>query len=313
MNIPRQHPIIAALIALLATLTSCYTATESTPRIKVEDKKLLEPTIEQLVIDNNFTHAGCHTWLDGKAFISIEDKLSPMLRPEGHLLSDDKDMKGKTFYYRGYRQENIYGNKAVVYLLYECDGNLYSYYTGKSIEEIEQMDYLPLIPTLIDVDAVAMARSLFVGKQLYILTSHWYNMQGEVIAGRHHIPVVVKAVEPGNNVLPLAIIFSDDRNNEAQVFITTKSSTYTQMLSFDKLFSYENPRNAYPDMTDEVWNAITESQLLKGMTKQECRMSIGIPAEVKKVATYNGLKEQWLYNSGAYLFFSDGILEEFRQ
>ena len=299
------------LLALSTTLISCYTATESIPRIKV-DQEVYQPTIEELVIDNNFVHKGCHTWLEGKAFVSIEDELSPMLRPEGNAPATNTGFKDKTFFYKGYREENIYGNKAVVYLLFTCDNYTYSYYTGKSINEIKDSNYRPLIPSLIDMDDVAMARSLFVGKKLYILTNHWYNKQGEVIQGRHLVAVDITAVEPGNSVLPLAIHFTDDRGTEALVYITTKSSTHTQMLSFDRLFAYKNPRNSHSEISDEVWEAITESRLLKGMNKIECRLSIGLPAEVSKIPTYNGLKEQWLYNNGAYLFFSDGVLEEFR-
>ncbi len=308
-----QQLLIYFLLILVLQLTSCYTATESTPRIKIEKEEEYKPTIEELVMDNNFVHKGCHTWLPGKAFVSIEDALSPMLRPEGDAPLFDSGLMGKTFFYKGYREENIFGNKEVVYMLFECDGHSYSYYTGKSIKEVKASDYRPLIPSLIDMDDVAMARSLFVGKQLYILTNHWYNLQGEAIQGRHLTAVHIKAVEPGNNVLPLAIHFIDDRGSEAIVYITTKSSTHTQMLSFDRLFSYKDPRIAHSEITDEVWQAITEGRLLKGMTKNECRLSIGTPAEVNKIPTYNGIKEQWLYNSGAYLFFSDGVLEEFRQ
>ena len=307
----KKQLLTYTLLLLTVTLASCYTATESTPRIKV-DQEVYQPTIEELVIDNNFAHKGCHTWVEGKAFYSIEDKLSPMLRPEGNATIADNGLKNKTFIYKGYREENIFGDKAVVYLLFECDNNTYSYYTGKSIEEIENSNYRPLIPSLVDMDDVAMARSLFVGKKLYILTNHWYNMQGEAIQGRHHIAVDITTVEPGSNVLPLAVHFIDDRGIEAMVYITTKSSTHTQMLSFDRLFSYKDPRNEHPEITDEIWSAITESRIVKGMTKNECRLSIGLPAEVNKIATYNGIKEQWLYNSGAYLFFSDGVLEEFR-
>ena len=307
----KQRPLTYAMLLLIATHTSCYTATESTPRIKV-DQEAYQPTIEELVIDNNFAHMGCHTWVEGKAFISIEDDLSPMLRPEDNAPMSDNGLKDKTFFYKGYREENIFGDKAVVYLLFECNNYTYSYYTGKSIEEIKDSNYRPLIPSLVDMDDVAMARSLCVGKRLYILTNHWYNKQGEVIQGRHHIAVNITTVEPGSNVLPLAIHFTDDRGVEAKVYITTRSSTHTQMLSFDRLFSYKDPRNEHPEITDEIWCAITESRIIKGMTKNECRLSIGLPAEVNKIATYNGIKEQWLYNNGAYLFFSDGVLEEFR-
>lgn len=302
-----------SLFLSVLLLCSCYTATESVPTIKDRDVPEHKPTAEELVMENNFAQQGCHLWSNGKAFISVEDYLSPMLRPEENTPFMESGLKGKTFYYRGYRVENTYGDKELVYLLYECDGNTYSYYTGKSLQEITDMNYQPLLPSLVDVDDVALARSLFVGKQLYILTNQWYDGQDELMSGRHYVPVTVAAVEPGNSVLPLAIHFVDDRNVSAHVYISTKSSLRTQMLSFDRLFAYTNPRDAYPEVTDNVWQAITEGRLLKGMTKMECRLAIGLPTETKKIATYSGLKEQWLYNTGTYLFFADGILEEFRQ
>ncbi len=292
---------------------SCYTATESTPRIKIDKDIIRHTSAEELVMDNNFVEQGCHSWITGKTFVSVDSRLSPVLRPEESNGQNDADLLGKTFVYRGYREDNIYGNKAVVYLLFECEGRYYSYYTGKSMQEIETSNYQPLIPSLVDMDIVALARSLFVGKKLYIKTNRWYTLQGELMQGRQLVPVTVIAVEPGNNVLPLAIQYVDERGVQAQVYITTKSSSQTQMFSFDRLFAYDNPRQQHPDITDEMWQAITEARLLQGMTKVECRLSIGTPSEVKKIPTYSGLKEQWLYNSGAYLFFSDGLLEEFRQ
>lgn len=302
-----------SLLSMLVLLCGCYTATESVPTIKEKDIPVHNPTAEELVMENNFAQRGCHTWSEGKAFISVEERLSPMLRPVGNIGLVESGLLGKTFVYRGYHVENTYGDKDIVYLLYECDGNCYSYYTGKSSQEIAEMNYLPLLPSLVDADDIALARSLFVGKELYILSDQWYDAQGELMSGRHHVPVTITAVEPGNSVLPLALLFTDDRGTQARVYISTKSSQKTQILSFDRLFSYENPRNAYPDIADEVWQAITEGRLLKGMTKAECRMAIGMPAETKKIGTYSGLKEQWLYNTGTYLFFSDGVLEEFRQ
>lgn len=279
----------------------------------VDDNIIYTPTTEELIIDNNFIAQGCDKWVEGKTFTSIDDRLSPMLRPEGDTPLTEVGFMNKSFVYRGYRQENIYGNKEVVYLLYECNGNTYSYYTGKSMQEIIDAQYQPLIPTLIDMDAVAMARSLFVGKQLYILTNQWYDSNAQLMNGRRFVAVEITAVEPGNSALPLAIHFADSHGKKGCVFITTRSSSKTQMLSFDKLFSYDNPRLKYPDITDVMWNAITEGIVIKGMNKTECRLAVGLPAEVKKVPTYSGLKEQWMYNDGSYLFFSDGLLEEFRQ
>ena len=318
----KNHPYICmmkqsieyiAFLVVSLLLVSCYTATESTPRIKVDKDIIRRITAEEAVMDNNFVEHGCHTWLTGKTFTSVDSRLSPVLRPEDNDVSDEVDMMGKNFVYCGFREDNIYGNKDVVYLLFDCEGSKYSYYTGKSMQEIETTNYQPLIPSLVDMDVVAMARSLFVGKTLYIKSNRWYNPQGELMQGRQLVSVRVTGVEPGNNVLPLAISYVDERDVQAQVYITTKSSSQTQMLTFDRLFSYDDPRLQHPDISDEVWKAITEARLMQGMTKVECRLAIGTPSEVKKIPTYSGLKEQWLYNSGAYLFFSDGVLEEFRQ
>ncbi len=310
----KRSCVLILCAVLWSMMTACYTATESTPRIKAEKEELRTPTPEEMVMEYNFVEKGCHTWQEGKTFISIEDALSPMLRPvAGGAIKYESGLMGKQFVYRGYMEENLYGNKEVIYLVYECEGNSFLYNTGKSLTEIQDLNYTPLIPSLIDMDNVAMARSLFVGKQLYILTEYWYNAIGDVIEGRHLIPVEITAVEPGTSVLPLAIHFVDDRGVEAQVYISTKSSSSTQLLSFDRLFSYENPRLKYQHITDAVWNAITEGRLIKGMTKQECRLSVGLPSEINKIPTYSGVKEQWMYNNGAYLFFSDGMLEEFRQ
>ena len=301
------------LYMLLLMSYSCYTATESTPRIgEVEVAKIVK-TEEERVMEMYFVQHGCQTWRQGKAFAYVDDALSPVLRPEKSGAVFEKGLRGKVFTYEGYREENLYGDKALVTLIFSCDSLSYTYSTGKTMTEIAEANYVPLIPSFVDMDDVAMARSLFLGKQLYILTNHWYDETGELFAGRKLVPVTVVSIEPGNNVLPLAISFIDDRGVTGTVFMSVKSSAYTQILTFDRLFSYTDPRTKYKEITDEVWAAVTEARLLKGMTKEECKLAIGLPSEVRKIPTYSGLKEQWIYNTGAYLLFSDGILDSFRQ
>lgn len=292
---------------------SCYTATESTPRIGETEVGKIAKTEEERVMEMYFVPQGCHTWSQGKAFAYVDDALSPVLRPEkgGPLI--DAGLRGKVFTFEGYREENLYGDRALVTLVFSCDGLLYDYPTGKTMSEIAGMDYVPLIPSFVDMDNVAMARSLFLGKRLYILTNHWYDERGDLFTGRKLVPVTVTSVDPGNSVLPLSLSFVDDRGDRGMVFMSVRSSAYTQMLTFDKLFSYANPRERHKEISDEVWTAITEARVLKGMTKEECKLAIGLPTEVRKVPTYSGLREQWVYNTGTYLLFSDGILDSFRQ
>ncbi len=303
---------ILSILSLLLLMMSCYTATESTPRIKVSEVGNIVKTEEELIMENNFLHQGCHTWQPGKAFAYVDDKLSPVLIPEGKGSIVVDGLKGKIFYYEGYKEDNTYGIKPLVTLIFSCDSMRFTHATGKSLAEIEEMNYQPLIPSFVDIEDVAMARLLFEKKKLYILSNQWYDADGELFTGRRYIPVVIDSVLPGNNVLPLSLMFTDDKGRKGRVFMSIKSSAYTQILTFDRLFSFTNPRNRYPQISDTVWTAITEGRLLKGMTKDECKLSVGLPAEIKKIPTYSGLQELWLYNTGAYLLFSDGILDSFR-
>ena len=128
-------------------LASCYTATESTPKIDDTVLKNIEKSEEELIMENNFVKRGCQTWLPGKAFAYVDDGLSPVLRPEENASLSAKGLKGKTFLYEGYREENLYGNKSLVTLVFRCDSSIYTYSTGKSMDEIAAMDPLLLIGT----------------------------------------------------------------------------------------------------------------------------------------------------------------------
>lgn len=301
------------LYAFLVMLSSCYTATESTPKIEDAVVDKIEKGEEELIMENNFVKHGCQSWLPGKSFAYVDESLSPVLRPEENASLSTTGLKGKTFVYEGYREENLYGNKKLVTLVFRCDSAIYTYATGKSIDEIAAMEYTPLIPSFVDWDDVATARDLFLGKRLYILTNQWYDEDNQLFTSRKLIPVTVTAVSPGNSVLPLALSFVDEQGNTGKVFMSVKSSSYTQILTFDRLFSFTDPRAKYESISDEAWNAITRGKVITGMTKEECRLALGLPSEVVKIPTYSGLKEQWIYNTGTYLLFSDGLLSAFRQ
>ena len=301
------------LYAFLVMLSSCYTATESTPKIDDAVVEKIEKGEEELIMENNFVKHGCQSWLPGKSFAYVDESLSPVLRPEENASLSTTGLKGKTFVYEGYREENLYGNKKLVTLVFRCDSAIYTYATGKSIDEIAAMEYTPLIPSFVVWDDVATARDLFLVKRLYILTNQWYDEDNQLFTSRKLIPVTVTAVSPGNSVLPLALSFVDEQGNKGKVFMSVKSSSYTQILTFDRLFSFADPRAKYESISDEAWDAITRGKVITGMTKEECRLALGLPSEVVKIPTYSGLKEQWIYNTGTYLLFSDGLLSAFRQ
>ena len=260
-------------------VTSCFTGVESTKKITMPDTgEIAAQSPEDRFIESYFVQQGCDTWRIGKPFYYTDEKLS-----------FDK-----------------------VVLLFDCEGHKFRYETGKTREEIGRLKYTPLIPPFIDIDDLNMARSLLKDRVLYIKTPMWYNEKSEAIEGRKLIPVRVVDIRPGNNVLPVEVWFEDDKGNQAGVFMSLLSSSRSQYITFDRLFSFENPRLQYKEIQDDAWEQITLGKVKTGMTKAECKLSLGNPNEVKKIPTYSGLREQWIYNSGAYLFFVDDLLADYR-
>ena len=299
-------------IGFLLMVTSCFTGVESTRKITDKEvEKVVEPSREDQFISGYFPQIGCAEWEIGKQFYYTDSLLTPVLRPENGGFSAGS-LQGKIFTYAGYREETLFGDRYEVTLRFTSDGNTYLYRTGKTLPELRQLNYMPLIPPFIDLTDVQTARALLKGRVLYVKTPIWYDDSGSVISGRKLIPVTITKIFPGNSVLPIKVRFTDDTGMVGNVFMSLFTSDQSQFITFDRLFSFDDPRLKYKEIQDDVWDSITREKVRTGMTKDECTLSLGLPAEVRKIPTYSGLKEQWYYNSGTYLFFADGLLVDFR-
>ena len=49
------------------------------------------------------------------------------------------------------------------------------------------------------------------------------------------------------------------------------------------------------------------------MTREECRLALGAPTTLRRIPTYGGMRENWQYSDGVYLYFDDGYLTQYRQ
>lgn len=74
---------------------------------------------------------------------------------------------------------------------------------------------------------------------------------------------------------------------------------------FADIFSIGNLRTKYPDTTEDEWNLISAGEVRKGMTTDQCRLSLGDPIRVHKVM---GKYETWFYERKT-LDFTDKKLE----
>ena len=96
------------------------------------------------------------------------------------------------------------------------------------------------------------------------------------------------------------------------VWMSDKSSTMYGR-DFDALFTSSDPHLSYPIISDETWELITRGQLKEGMTKVECRLSIGSPKSIREKPDQGGMREYWYYDGASYLYFVDGLLSQYRR
>lgn len=60
---------------------------------------------------------------------------------------------------------------------------------------------------------------------------------------------------------------------------------------FGDLFGIGNLKSKYPDISNELWELISQGKVRKGMSTDECRLSLGDPIRIHKV----GSEETWFY------------------
>lgn len=304
-----------ALLLFMLILTSCFTGIENTKKITEKDVvKVTQSMGNTVEVESQYNSVNVDSfpnWTVGKRFYVVDSNLKRVLAPSVGYDMDTLDLEGKTLVYKGYTEGNVFDNEPKVNLRFACDDKEFVYPTNKTIEEIKRQHILLQVPFMIDEELVSRYQNMIVGKEFYIRTSLWYNEKGEMIPGKKFVKVRIDDVLPGDKVFPLRVSFvSDDR--VAYVFMSTKQSSVQNRL-FDNLFSTKDIRLNYPAISDTNWNNIINGTVAEDMTKDECRLSLGMPNNIQERPTNDGLQEYWFYGDGMYLVFFDGLLKQFRK
>lgn len=64
--------------------------------------------------------------------------------------------------------------------------------------------------------------------------------------------------------------------------------------------------------SEKVVKAILGEKIFVGMTAEQARLSWGKPDHINKTVRASGVSEQWVYGSGQYVYFNDGILTSYQ-
>lgn len=293
---------------------ACFTGVESTPKISYSDvkKENIAQRPEQSFL-SNVAPQPPRDWQPGKEFFVSDNKISIMFLPSQD--GNNENLAGKEIYFHAMRPfVNVTGDEITEIEFASPNGKRLIYRDNTPWKDIKEKDALD-VPFTIELSVVEDVKKELVGKTFYAGTPLWYTPDGTMaINGLRHVPVEVVDVKPGNEFYPISVVFRPtDTERQFSMFMTIGSKP-TSTRNFFTLFSFDNPREKYNYISDEVWNLIMHSRVRKGMTREECRLALGAPTTIGQRPSKGGMVEYWQYSDGIFLLFEDGgYLDYFRR
>lgn len=291
---------IATLLVIMSY--GCSTGIESTRKITYSraDKKSIAVTAEEKLMDSIHSEPVLN-WLPGRPFLVADNRASIVYE------SESKDsIKGKTFYFRDISQRTTPGGYAEAVISFTDGKDLWQYGTSKNIKELDNLTSFDM-PMLIDLQSISEINSLLQGRRVWTRSHLWYDENGDKFFGTKFAPVVIDSIMPGDKNFAMRVAISTADHNHAYMYMNFANSG-ADNRTFADLFLLHNPRTGYKHISDEVWQLICAGKVREGMTKEECKLSLGNPKEVNQGHNWNNTIDIWHYSDGTYLRFVDGLL-----
>lgn len=305
-------PTVAVAAGLLALATSCFTGIESTPRITDKDVTRRNVTVtdeDRYLAD--VVPQPLADWQPGKQFFVTDAKISLALEPGGVAPQAGTVMR----YLNSRAVASLTGGDDTELVFADPAGGEAVYRINASPAELAERRVVA-VPFTIEMSMVDSVGSRLVGRELYVRTSLWYDLAGNALTGLKYVPVKIIAVEPGNLVYPVRVVFTVDKYSDcpqsAAVYMSVGDAIHSAR-NFPSLFSFDDPRQRYPLISDENWQRIIHGRVAVDMTREECRLALGSPSHIDRYQGTSAYGERWVYENGVYLIFFDGILSSYRQ
>lgn len=299
-------------IAFSILLTSCFTGVESTPKITYKEvkKQKAQDTPEMHILDAA-TPERPSDWKLGKRFYIADTRAS---RGVWHV--SPTEMTDSLFGHIAILAsvdtvKSLTGEPEIsLTLSIPQKSTEIEYRTNLTLSQWNQADTYTL-PHVIEMSIIDNAQQAMKGNSYYILQPRRYGIEGNDTTGTRYQPVRVIDVKPNTEAIPLRVWFTDDEGHLASIVMSVVGAAAARR-TFDTIFSIDNPRDRYPNITDENWEMIRHGRIILGMTPDECRLALGSPDNLQRIPTSAGMIERWSYNGGIYLQFEDGLLSTFR-
>lgn len=297
--------------ALMPVAQSCFTGIESTPRITSADARRAGVKVTQEArLGASILPESPRSWQPGKQWMVTDNRIA-MIFTGSPACSDS--LGGSVITLSAIKPVVSLTGDSVMQLSFTSPhvASRLDYVTDVKQHEWQSRPSMS-IPFTVEMSAVDRADSLLRGKEYYITSPLWCDAQGNAVPGLHHIPVEITGVRAGTESLPLMVSFIPKGfgdNVPARYIYMTYGTGYAASRNFDRLFTFTNPRQQYPAVTEENWNLIVRSKVAAGMSRNEVRLALGQPDNIDRGATRGGLQmERWSYTNGIYLLFEEDVL-----
>lgn len=293
---------LTGVLLLQVLLSGCFTGVDSTPRITDSQVKrsVAAPSADDLYL-SDITAPRLSQWQPGKRFLVTDPKISLVMN--NRTMENAPSAGSHLSFVRATPQKGVTGLETTILEFSDSISRKFTYTISQPLDTL--LKRTVRVPFTIDLDIVSALKNKLVGNSYYILTPLWLDENGETKRQRKFIPVTVSDLIPGNSAHTAVVIFSDSIGTHGAVYLNPGTAV---SRSFPSQFSLTDPKLRHPAISPRVWENIIGSKVSQGMTRDECRISLGPPEEVTTYPGYSFLHEAWRYPDGKYLIFEDGIL-----
>lgn len=306
--------VTAQCAAACLMLTSCFTGVEGTKKIELNrhEEKQSQPTQEDLYI-SDIQPLPASSWEVGKEFLVIDDRAS-MIFDKRNIPGNTSDMhlQGHVMRFKEIRESATPAGETQYLLAFNDGTRDYVYPTGITKESGRTLPQSDEIPMMVDKSLVDNLDLRLRGKTLWTRTPLWNDTTGESIKGRKYVAVHVDSISAGERVYPVRVNFTADDGTKAYVYLTFGIAGIDSR-SFSSQFSMTDIHKEYPKIDDNIWKLIQNGDVAEGMTKDECRLSLGNPYDVGSGHNTGYVYDVWQYADGVTLLFQDGILQRYQK
>lgn len=194
-----------------------------------------------------------------------------------------KDFENEIFIYK--KSKEVPDESGYDKTLYYFENKGKEYYLEEQKTDNEEKIVNWDASSVIWLDEIDAVQKKLEGKTVWLNADRWgYEVNGKKSYVYHperfaKINVLKVGVGMYSNY-PVRVLFENESDGKQYFIDGCVSGTLGSCFSSDnlhQLFSFENPEKTYPKIKKEFWMAIKNREIKKGMTEEECILSLGKP------------------------------------